>query len=255
MSTSPLAGESGLGQTPSLKLEDHIFRIMDNQFRLLAELGACDWNLNAQTETLSFLVDGGHTVLAEVPAHLVGNLDEVDHLWEWAWANPANTNPRMVRGCQQVRRLAEAMPGAPDYLTREGEFPAPFPDFGTAMAILTAGVSRGFCFFKCPYVGGEEFVVIDRFPAAAALPDDPERTLHALQLAINTVAFDHKAAVQAYFRRPPLSGLVPLPGGRGMVRLTFENDRIVHLELANVAPTASTSSRPGFWERLFGRRN
>ncbi len=72
MSTQPLPGEPGQGSTLSLQLEDHIFRIMDNHFRLIAELGACDWNLNAQTESLSFLVDGGHTTLAEVPAHLVG---------------------------------------------------------------------------------------------------------------------------------------------------------------------------------------
>lgn len=72
MSTQPLPGEPGQGSTLSLQLEDHIFRIMDNHFRLIAELGACDWNLNAQTESLSFLVDGGHTTLDEVPAHLVG---------------------------------------------------------------------------------------------------------------------------------------------------------------------------------------
>ncbi len=97
------------------------------------------------------------------------NLDETDRTWEWAWANPANTNPRMIRGGNQLRRLAENTPGAPEYLTHAAEFPVPFQEFGTAMAILCAGVSRGFCFFACPYVGGEEFVVIDRFPAAAAL--------------------------------------------------------------------------------------
>lgn len=240
----------------SLRLEDHVLRVMENQMRLRDEVGECDWNLNMQTESLSFLVDDGHTVLAEVPAQIVGSHDESDDTWQWAWANPANQSfPRALRVANLIRRLAEETPDAPAYFRDPAEFRVPFPGFGSAMAVIGVGIAHGFAMFKCPFPGGAAYVAIDRFPAAMALPPDPDRIVRGIAAAVATFPFAHKPALETFLKRPGLDGTYFLPGTPRRLKVDFGPDgQIVHMDV--VTPEGARPERGGgFFARLFGRRD
>src|SRR5437588_5664902 len=117
----------------SLRLEDHVFRILENQAHLLEGLGEFNWDLDLDTGLLTFSDSDGGETLARVPVQLIASESRSTGTWLWAWANSqSEIPPDRLRGMERVREEA-AREGAEVFL-RDREFAIPRERFGAEMA-------------------------------------------------------------------------------------------------------------------------
>lgn len=219
-----------------MHLEDYLFQIMDNNFRLQEVLGEYQWGLKTSTGILTFTSKAGKSI-ANCPVQFVGS--ESDGTWLWAWANEDSQIPSDYLTAVHQLKATQA-----DSLFQDAsEFPLPRANFGHEVALLCAGVSKGFGTFRCPYAGGAAYVVIESFPKARDLPFDPNRTIQAVLAAISTFDVrDHRAAWDAF------------PTGERLTATFDEQNRIKNLQVT-LTPETLTPTKPSLLERLLGKRN
>jgi hypothetical protein len=188
------------------KLEDHVFRVLENFHRLSEAAEGLNWNLSMDSETLTFYHPKTLRVAFDCPAQLVGTEDERTGTWLWAWANEGSDIPGgMLEAVKRLKSVAEAG-GADPFYQNPRTFRLPHPNFGTEMAILAAGVSDGYTTYRCPYDGGAAYLVVESCPKAVALPDSPLRISKAIMDGVSNFALDHRAAVAAYLGEPGPDG-------------------------------------------------
>jgi len=200
----------------SLKLEDHVFRVLENQKRMFDFLGEYDWafDMNRGLLTFSkqrkrgltslFKKNANAEVLAECSVQILGTHSNVDKTWLWAWANTASEIPQqLTRGIEQVRQegLQQDIP----QFTRE-TLPLPQDIFGDMLAIICTGYLGLFTYMACPYPDGAMFVSIEKFPQVEAQPRNAMTVIQTIQAGITALSFPHRDAVHAYLGNPTVDG-------------------------------------------------
>src|SRR4051812_5614895 len=104
---SPLQNSLRGERQMNLRLEDHVFRVVENQARLLDGLAEFDWGLDLDTGLLTFTSTRGGRELARYPVQLIGSSSESSNTWLWAWANvESDLPPALLRGIEGVRAEA-----------------------------------------------------------------------------------------------------------------------------------------------------
>src|SRR5437762_3138451 len=130
----------------SLTLEDHVFRILENQATVLGDLGEFGWGLDLETGMLTFTAARGGRTLARYPVQLIATESRPQRTWLWAWANAeSGVPPAMLRGIQQVKEAATRS-NEPIFL-EPGEFPIPRERFAAEMSIICAGAMDAFTYY------------------------------------------------------------------------------------------------------------
>lgn len=196
---------------PSLRLEDHVFRIMENQLRMqeIHESHDFNWGVDLQTGRLTFADKTTGAVFADLPMQLLASQSDVSGTWLWSWANANGGNAfpaSIVRLAESVRDFA-ATNGADNARFTQGQpFPLPNANFGHEIATICAGFGRAFGFYRCPYDDGAAWAVIESYPAASALPSSLLRQTRAISDAISVFAFNHRDALAAYLGEPDANG-------------------------------------------------
>lgn len=211
----------------SLRLEDHVFQMMENAYRMAEVIGNTSWMLDVPTQRLTLTRDDTGQVVAMLPVQLVGSQSDETQTFLWAWANAAsNLPPAILQSVTRLRELAETEGQREPFLI-ENPFPLPFPDYGMAAAMICAGVTGGFGAYRCPYDGGAAYVVIERFPEAEAVPPHALRASKAITGSISAFSLAHYDALKAYLGEPDASGVFV---GRGLrVRLDAQ-ERVGNIE-------------------------
>src|SRR5215218_4674315 len=104
----------------ALVLEDHVFRVLENQDALYELLGEHRWDFDMDAGTVVFsrqesggmlgrLVSRTPNVLATCPVQLIGSESQRDDTWLWAWANAqSEIPPDLTRGVERIRDEARA---------------------------------------------------------------------------------------------------------------------------------------------------
>lgn len=221
------------------RLEEHLFRVMENHLRLSEVATGCDWQLSLEAEVLAFYRPDSGKVVLDCPIQLVGTEDERTQTWLWAWANAGSDLPAGTLEAVNRLKKAAVSAGADDFYQNENTFPYPRPTFGAEMAILTAGVSDGFTTFRCPYEGGAAYIVIESCPKAAKLPNDPMRIGKAILEGITHFTLDHRAAITAYLGEPDAEGVY-----RGGIKIDFDaQGRVGNVEYT-LTPEAAPAAPP-----------
>lgn len=226
------------------RLEDHVLRIMDNQMRMNEVIGEASWQADMGAETLSF-VDASGRVLVTLPIWVIGSQSE--GTWLWSWANEASGLSESIT--EPARKLRDASEPGSAY-RQIGEFPLPTPEFGVESAILCAGLSNAFGYYRAPLNHPEDaaYLVIESFPAAQKLPMNPMRTIRAITTAISALSFNHREAVRAFLGEPNAEGLYDSAG----ISITFDaQDRIADMGATLTKESIKPAAEPaGFMARM-----
>lgn len=219
-----------------MPLEDYVFQIVDNNFRMQEVLGEYVWNVNLKLGTLTFTSEAGAEI-ATCPIQLVGS--EADGTWLWAWANtPLSPPADLLVAVEKLRAT-----GADALYSDSTEFPLPDEHFGHQMALHCAGLSGGFGTFRCPYPGGALYVVVESFPKARDLPFNPNRTTKAVLAALSSFEVrDQRAAWEAF------------PAGERLTVTFDEQNRIKNFQM-ELTLQDLPREKPSLLGRLFGKRN
>jgi uncharacterized protein DUF6882 len=184
----------------TLTLEPYVFRIMENQLRLLELLGEHSWSFDMDQGTLTFTSEDGTRTLAECSVQLFGTVSDYENTWLWAWANEASDiPPPLIAGVEKVREQAARENHT---LFMEAELPAREGSFPAELAVICAGYLGLFGYYRCPYAGGALYAGIERCPAAERRPRDPLLVVNTLETSISTFDFQHRDAALAYLGQP-----------------------------------------------------
>jgi hypothetical protein len=184
----------------ALTLEDHVFRVLENQGKLYDVLGEHNWSFGMATGTLTF-VSEKQEPLASCPVQILGSKSEYSNTWLWAWANEASGIPTaLLRWAETIKRQARAE-SRPLFLSGE-EILLRRERFDAELAIICTGALGLFTYYACSYEGGCMFTAIERCPEAERMPRDILLVSKIIETGICALDFDHKRAMLAYLGRP-----------------------------------------------------
>lgn len=196
----------------ALVLEDHVFRVLENQLRLYELLGEHRWDFNMDQGSLVFSTSapGGvlkrllakvPRVLATCPVQLIGSESDADATWLWAWANAQSQIPEhLLRGVEQVRDEARSQ-NRPEFV-EASPIPLRHPRWGAELAIICTGHLGFFTYYACPYPGGALYAALVEAPEGIAPQRTARQAVQCMAAAISTLTFDHRPAVLAYLGEP-----------------------------------------------------
>ena len=92
----------------ALRLEDHVFRVLENQFRLYQFLGTHEWSFDMEAGRFTFVNSETKEVLARCPVQILGTESKESNTWLWAWANEASQIPDpLLAGSRMVKSEGE----------------------------------------------------------------------------------------------------------------------------------------------------
>lgn len=238
----------------NLRLEDHVFRILENQSALLGGLGQFNWGLDLEAGFLTFTAAQGGRTLARYPVQLIATESRPERTWLWAWANAeSGIPPKLLRGIQQVKETA-TQSNLPIFL-EAAEFPIPHERFAAEISIICAGAMGAFTYYAGGHADGVIYTAIESPPAGFVPAAGAWARQQTIQMGISLLSFDHRAAVQAYLGPP--SGeeddLLAWQMGEEWLRIRFDAEgRVADMEARvtqSSAPPAPPERRPKwrFW--------
>ncbi len=218
----------------ALELADHVFRILENQQALFDFLGEHRWGYAMEDGLLTLTSAADGRILADCPAQVLGSQSDADGSWLWAWANEQSQIPKnLLRAVESVRSQAEAE-GNALFTASEPIEPEEDDDlFGPRLAIVAAGAANLYTYYACGYDGGCLFVGIESPPPGVRTVGDATRAVHALQMGLSALDFDHRRAALAYLGEPIVrrGDTLIWTLGPEAVALTFDDrDRIARIE-------------------------
>jgi hypothetical protein len=197
----------------ALRLEDHVFRMLENQDALYNLLGEHRWDFDMDAGTIVFSTEAGGgllgrffseppKVLATCPIQLIGSESEADDTWLWAWANAQSRIPsELTRGVAQIRDEARALGGLELFFDPR-PVPRPSPRFGTELAIICTGHLGLFAYYSCPHPGGLLHVAIAEPPAGIEIERSAMQATRIMHIGMSALEFDHRRAIAAYLGEP-----------------------------------------------------
>lgn len=230
----------------ALCIEDHCFRILENQARLFDFLGEHDWGLDMDRETLQFTRRGRK--VAECAVQILGSKAIEDNTWLWSWANEESHLPqKLIAGSERLRaegiKLSDRRFAEPMLPLDEKE--------DVELAIIGAGELGLFTYYACGYDGGVLFTGIERTPVGLDGPRTVLETLRTLRTGISVMSFMHRPAVYSYLGEPKGSTedlkttwLV----SDGAVTVAFdEKDRIAEMTTVLTRSNSAPNERRPWW--------
>ena len=199
----------------ALQLEDHVFRVLENQDALYNFLGDHRWDFDMEAGTVVFSTEasGGllgrffsepPKVLATCPVQLIGSESERDGTWLWAWANEkSQLPPGLTRGVAQIRDEARREGLEPFF--DPNPIPLPSPRFGTELAIICTGHLGLFTYYACPHSGGVIHLAIVEPPEGIEIERSAMQVTRILHIGMTALEFNHRRAILAYLGEPARS--------------------------------------------------
>ena len=182
------------GLDPGLQtlLDDHLLPAFDRQLAFAAFAGDRDWDLDQ---------DAGHLRLGDdlvLPAQILGTVSEATSTWRWSWANPSVDEALTLKAREALEIGRERGIGvltAPDVdLARIGD--------GHVLALAVAGLLDADAYYRCPYDGGEAFVLVTLPQVREAMPEPAAvRAVSVISEALLGLPVPiTKAAIAGYLR-------------------------------------------------------
>jgi hypothetical protein len=238
----PPARASPRGSAMALEIEDHVFAVVENQWRLYEYLGEHRWDFNMDEGVLVFssaesggllgrFLGGKPEVRAKCPVQLIGSESKSDGTWLWAWANERSQIPPPLRqGVERVRDDARAE-NRPVFVDAN-PIPLPHPHFGTELAIICTGHLGLFTYYACGHGGGALYVAIAEAPEGARQERTALQAISCMEMGIGALEFNHRRAVLAYLGEPSAQegDAMEWQVGAERVRVRFDaQDRIAKM--------------------------
>jgi hypothetical protein len=216
----------------ALRLEDHVFRVLENQFRLYQFLGKHDWSFNMDDGRLTFTNSETKDLLARCPVQILGTESKESNTWLWAWANTASQIPdRLLAGSRMVKLEAEK---AELVEYRTPELPISYPWLAAELSIVSAGHLGLYTYYAAGYDGGAMYCAVERCPEADdTMPRDGLLVNRVIFTAISALDMNHRDAIFAYLGQPAepegTGGIWDL--GKDQVKINFDDQgRVTKLE-------------------------
>jgi hypothetical protein len=216
----------------ALRLEDHVFRVLENQFRLYQFLGTHDWDFDMDEGRLTFSNSETKEVLARCPVQILGTESQASQTWLWAWANEASNIPdRLLAGSRMVKSEAER---AEVLEYHRPQLPISYERQASELSIVSTGHLGLYTYYAAGYDGGAMYCAIERCPEAEnTAPLDGLMVNRVIFTAISALDMNHREAVHAYLGQPVAHEGEDLiwDAGSDQVKVRFDDQgRVTKLE-------------------------
>lgn len=216
----------------ALRLEDHVFRVLENQFRLYQFLGAHDWAFDMDDGRLTFTNPETKEVIARCPVQILGTESKASNTWLWSWANDASKIPdRLLAGARMVKSEAER---AEILEYCRPQVPISYDRMSAELSIVSTGHLGLYTYYAAPYDGGAMYCAVERCPEAEdTAPRDGLMVNRVIFTAISALDMNHREAVHAYLGTPTAEerGEITWEAGKDQVKICFDDlGRVTKLE-------------------------
>lgn len=259
---------------PSLKLEDHAFRLLEHEQTALAFLNRTAhswvWELDLPGGEILFREPGTGRILFSSAVKLVGTYDQQAQTFRFGWANPDIPEDwKCVSGLGRLRVIARG--AGLEIFDSVEPVKLSSPAQAQGWAIACAGYLNAFFVFEARQDGKTQLLTVDYFPDAGLIERDVHIAAHVIEEGKLRFSMNHKEAVVAYLGTPSGAGGSNLADetffwelGESQLRIQFaHHGQIISMNVSTPEPPAalvpaipSTPERkPGLLTRLFGKRN
>jgi len=236
----------------SLKLENHLFRVLERRAKLEDYLGEYHWGLCLEEGILLFTAAATGKPLTVRSVQVLGSEDAAGERWRWAWAERGvEIPPRALAGIRKVREEGER---TGERLFIEPETAIEDPRLGTELAIRCTGYLDLFTFYLCPCDERTYYVAVEQDPEPGQKGRRGWQAVRAVQTGVSLFNFVHREAVLSYLGPPAAQygSEATWEVGRGEVKLSFDTDgAIAGLFLLGdapgEAPEPEDKKRGGWW--------
>jgi hypothetical protein len=184
----------------SLRIEEHVFRVLDRQIRMFDRLGEHDWGLEIDQGLIRFTsAETGQGIL-DSPIQVLGTESVSSGTWLWAWANTGSSLPPPL--LQAANRLRVDAEREGDARFTQPQLAVQDPALGTELSMIAVGHLGLPAHYVCPYDGGAAYVALVRFDGLDGPPDNALAALETIQASVANVEFDHREALHHYLGQP-----------------------------------------------------
>lgn len=259
---------------PSLKLEDHALRLLENEQGVFSFLDRTAhkwaWRLDLQRGEILFLETGTGRILFSSTVKLIGTEDRDADTFRFGWADPEIHEAwGAVTGVGGLRFAAR---GEGLTIFDEPEpFPLDTPAKASAWAIQAAGFLGAFFVFEARQDRKVQYLAVAEFPDANLIHRDAQSALNLIELGTKRFALAHKEAILAYLGPPTRAGGTTLTQetlywriGEADLRVQLaHNGQLLGMSVDAIptagpppapAPEPEPEPKQGLIARLFGRR-
>jgi hypothetical protein len=184
----PKREDPALDATFRALLDDHSLAAFERQLSFSKYAGDRDWQLDLDRGILRLLPD------IELRAQVLGTVSHEVGTWLWAWANETVPS-QFAEQAATLRRLGEER--QMEILTTP-EVPVSAIGDGHLMALAAAGALDANAYYRCPYEGGEAYVLVE-LPRQPGPHSDLIHVVHVVSTALTSIPpAVTAAAIRAY---------------------------------------------------------
>jgi hypothetical protein len=259
---------------PSLKLEDHAFRLLENEQTARAFLNRTahtwEWELDLPGGEVLFREPGTGRILFSSPVKLIGTYDQHSGAFRFGWADPNIPEDwKCVTGLGRMRVIARGA-GLEVFDSSEPTLLST-PTKAQSWSIACAGYLKAFFVFEARQDGQTQFLTVESFPDAGLIERDIHIAAHVIDEGKLRFSMNHKEAIIAYLGSPTGAGGSNLADetffweiGDSQLRVQFaHHGQIMNMNVSTPEPPAAIvpdmdtapERKPGLLTRLFGKRN
>ena len=260
---------------PSLKLEDHAFRLLENEQTALAFLNRTThswvWELDLPGGEILFREPGTGRILFSSSIKLIGTYEHESHQFHFAWSDP--TVPEDWQCVTGLGRLRVVARGA-GLTVFDSTDPIPLASSteAHAWAFACAGYLKAFFVFEARQNGKTHLVTVQHFPDSGLLERDIVIAQQVIEEGRLRFSMNHREAVQAYLGKPSGTGGSSLAAetlywrfGEYQLRIQFAHHGQI-LSIGSDVPSPPEApplvslpepeplDKPGLLARIFGKR-
>jgi hypothetical protein len=257
---------------PSLKLEDHAFRLLENEQTALAFLNRTAhswvWELDLPGGEILFREPGTGRILFSSPVKLIGTYDQQLGTFLFGWSDPAIPEDwKCVASLAKMRVIARGAGleifDSPEPITLST------PTQAQGWALASAGYLEAFSVFEARQGGKTQLLAVEYFPDSGLIQRDIHIALNIIEEGKLRFSLNHRQAVEAYLGSPSSAGGSNLADetlywrfGDSQLRIQFaHHGQIISMNTEIPQPAEElvelpqeAESKPSFLGRLFGKR-
>ena len=263
---------------PSLKLEDHALRLLENEQTALAFLNRTAhswvWELDLPGGEILFREPGTGRILFSSPMKLIGTYDQQSGSFNFGWADPAIPEDwKCVTGLGRLRVTARGA-GLEVFDSKE-PITLSTPTQAQSWAIASAGYLKAFFVFEARQNGKTLFLSVALFPDAGLVERDIHISQQVIQEGKLRFSMNHRQAVEAYLGKASGAAGSNLADEtffwrfqEGLLRIQFAHhgqilsmstevpqfQEAVTIPQMETAEAPEQASKPSFLARIFGKR-
>ena len=169
---------------PSLKLEDHAFRLLEHEQTALAFLNRTAhswvWELDLPGGEILFREPGTGRILFSSAVKLVGTYDQQAQTFRFGWANPDIPEDwKCVSGLGRLRVIARG--AGLEIFDSVEPVKLSSPAQAQGWAIACAGYLKAFFVFEARQDGKTQLLAVDYFPDAGLIERDVHIAAHVIE--------------------------------------------------------------------------